>query len=435
MRNTQTNAKTAELFGRADFYQISERIAATDFNRILAAAPEELRSILTQRAQQLQDTARKAIEYRDSKFIAPHADRIGEEILRLRQAETLAPMSGQLKQTGNPVELEDASGRKFNHLRSVTSGKNTSTSDPGAFYYEKILPAVKTINGHHAKGNTDYNQGKLTDALAQKPALQKLLDSGTPAEQRMAKDYLAMLAKITAAQGKSDVILPKFGKTSAKVAGTPPDRSVVEALVKHMAERGGDWDLVATWASEQGGSSGSPSSRQLKRWLFERLNVPAKEFYELPKADVLSGLTGAAREKYDRSFEVFHAFVQELLGKMEFPGNDREAHLLRVLRTETKASVIPFSPGESGTYKRGVNESGSLFTPVFSGGRVVTAVPHPRITSIYFLEQIPGSGHTFLYGDSENEVTFMAHGLPAKNITGRTPNATPATDHKLWETK
>ena len=80
--------------------------------------------------------------------------------------------------------------------------------------------------------------------------------------------------------------------------------------------------------------------------------------------------------------------------------------------------------------------NGSLFTQVFSGGKVITAVPHSRITSIYFLKQNPGTGNTFLYGDSENEVTFMAHGLTAKNITGRPkPKTTPGTDHTQWETK
>ncbi len=436
MRDAKTNARTAELFGSADIYKIADRIQATDFEQIIAAAPPELQPMLRARATQLQDTARKAIEYRDSKFIAPHADRITEEVMHLRQAEVAAPMSGQLQQTSNPVELEDTTGRKFNHLRTVARGSSTATTDPGAFFYDKILPAVKTINGHHAKGDTDYNQSKLQEALAQKSALQKLVDNGTAGEQRMAQDYLAMIQAVEKAQGKKDVTLPKFAKTSAGMASVKtPDRSVIEALAEHIKARGGDWDLISNWASEQGGSSGSDASRRLKRWLFDRLNVPAKEFHALPGPDTLKSLTGAQREKYDRSFEVFHAFVQELLGKMDFPGNDRDARLLRVIRTETKASVIPFPPGQSGTYPRGVNESGSLFTPVFSGGRVVTAVPHPRITSIYFLEQTPGTGNTFLYGDSENEVTFMAHGLTARNITGQTPHPTPATDHTKWETK
>jgi hypothetical protein len=128
--------------------------------------------------------------------------------------------------------------------------------------------------------------------------------------------------------------------------------------------------------------------------------------------------------------------MQEVLGKVAFPGNDRQARLLRVIRCESRKSVVPFGTGQSGVYPRGVNESGSLYTPFdASGAQTVTAVPHPRITSLYFVEQVPGSGATFLYGDHENEVTYMAHGLRAKNIGTKSPQATPSEDHTTWEIK
>jgi hypothetical protein len=211
------------------------------------------------------------------------------------------------------------------------------------------------------------------------------------------------------------------------------DRSVIERLAEHISARGGDYNLVSSWASGQGGSSSSEASERLKRWLMERLNVPATDFHEPPDKSALS-MSASQRQVYDRTFEAFHGFVQELLSKLDFPGNDREARMLRVLRTETRSTAVPFATGESGVYKRGVNESGSLYTPFSSGAKTLTAVPHARITSIYFLERTPGSGNTFLYGDSENEVTYMGHRLTTKNVTGKKNESAPGTDSSKWKT-
>jgi hypothetical protein len=86
--------------------------------------------------------------------------------------------------------------------------------------------------------------------------------------------------------------------------------------------------------------------------------------------------------------------------------------------------------GQSGQYKRGFNESGSLFTWFSSGARTVTAVPTTRITSAYFLERRPALG-SFLLTDGENEVTYIAWKLPTKRVAD-TYDRTPSNLSSTW---
>lgn len=441
LRDGKVNAQTAEVFKGADIYGLAERIGKTDFDAAIAAAPEEVRGVLKARARTLKDVGRKALEYRDSSFRAGHADRVTEEIVRMRKGGVSELLGAPLKQSANKVELRDEHGRAFDNLRSSGTGRQaaavTAQSDPSEYYWQKILPAVKTVNHHHAAGDTNYGSGKLAEMNAVKMELAHLANSTTnAAEKAMAVKYLQVIAQVNAAAGKKDVTLPKVDKVAVPTAAKKPakDRTAVQALRDFIEARGGDWDVVANWADAQGGSSGSVQSRRLKRWLYERLQgVKTGDFREVPEASLLSGMSGAEREKYDRSFEVFHAFVQEVLAKTAFPGNDQAAGLVRLLRVETTQGAVKFGPGESGVYKRGLNESASLYTWFSSGTKTVTAVPHVRCTSIYFLERTPGVGNTFLYGDSENEVTYMAHGLRTKNVTGKTVSDSPGTDHTQWE--
>jgi hypothetical protein len=205
-----------------------------------------------------------------------------------------------------------------------------------------------------------------------------------------------------------------------------------------MSANGGDWKVIEDWANAQAGSSASQNSMAVKRWLLDRLDgASPDEFHKAPPASAYQAIKKLYGDKFDRTLEIYHAFVQEILGSMHFTGNDQQARLVRVLRTEQTTSAVPFRKGTSGVYKRGVNESGSLFAPIFSGTRTVTAVPHTRITGIYFMERTPGGGQSssLFYGDHENEVTFMSWGLKAKNLgsTAGDVNLSPGNDHTKWE--
>ena len=128
------------------------------------------------------------------------------------------------------------------------------------------------------------------------------------------------------------------------------------------------------------------------------------------------------------SFDLFHSFVQEVLSRLEFNGNDRSDRHVRLLRTETTADAVTIPTGLVGDYRRGFNESVSLYTPFATGAQTVTAVPHTRVTSLYFFERVPDTGGSFLLGDSENEATYIGWGIRTKNLglipSGKVPTKT-----------
>lgn len=434
MRDATANPQTAKLFDKLSIYDIARQVQKMDTAAVLAAAPAEVKEVLAARIANLQAISRKALQYEATQFTAPYADQVTRHMMGLRKAGTLEHVADELKQGhAGDVRPVDKDGVAFDRLRTP---KDAAKADPSQNYFDDLLNGVKTINGHHAKGDTSYNTGKLDKALGHKAALEKLLEKGSATEKEMAAHYLKFIGRIEEAKGKLGEKITQFTKFDAPVAkAAAKSRSAVSELADYIKANGGDWKIIEDWAGGQGGSSGSETSQALKYWLAQRLNVPASEFRNPPTKAVFDRV--AARygsDKYDRTFEMFHGFMQETLGKVSFEGNDQQAGLVRVLRTETTSGAVPFKKGATGEYQRGVNESGSIFAPVFGGTRTVTAVPHSRVTGLYMLERHPGNGHTFFLGDSENEVTYIGHGLKTLNLgSNASPNLAPGKDHTKWE--
>lgn len=429
-------SKAGGVFAKMDFYEVARRIVGADGGRIIEAAPAEQRGMLDARWRTMQDVARKGLEYEAASFVAGHADRITEEMVLLRKAGISELVAPELKQApGNPVRLVDGKGRPFDNLRTAAE---PDRSEVGAadYYYSQILPAVKTVAVHNASGDLAYNKTSLEKMAGEKLALQELAGNGSAEEKKLAKYYLGVIAEVEKAMGKKGAAVPKLEKFPEKTPGgqVKGPKSAIVALAEHMKARGGDWKHVAGWAADQGGSSTSTGSLRLKRWLYDRMEgVKAEEFHTVPAASM-----APKDAEYARSFEVFHAFVQEVLGRTEFPGNDQVNRTVRLLRTESAKSAVPFGAGTAGVYKRGVNESGSVYTWFGGAGRhahTVTVVPHARITSMYFFERLPGVGGDFLLGDGENEFTYMAHRLTTRRVTPNAVTSKPSTNQSEWESK
>lgn len=420
LRDAATNGKTAQVFEGLSVYDIARQIE-TMKPEALQAAPAEVKEVLAARLAQLKSIGAKALEYEASQFIAPHADRITREVMRLRESGISQQFAPALKLAnpnvtkGGAVVFVDETGRAFDHLRAQKTGAATPP-DKSQPFYDAIVNAAKTVNGHHAQANLNYNAAKLDAAAKLKPALVELAANGSAPEKKMAAHYLDALANIEKAQGnlaaKVDTV-EKFKLPAARTANV----SLVERLADHMEANGGDWKVISEWATEQAGSSRSGQAMALKRWLFERMQgVDAASFHQVPDPAYLPAARKKWGTKYDRSFEMFHAFMQEMLATTKFPGNDPRHRVMRILRTENTEGAVPFAAGKSGVYRRGVNESGSVATAFSTGTRTVTIVPHARITSSYFMERTPGKGGDLLLGDSENEFTYMAHGLKTLNL-------------------
>ena len=436
LRDPTANAQTAKLFGGLDIYGIARQIGAIDDAKVLAAAPAEVKDMISARLANMKKVSQKALDYEATQFKAGYADNVTKHAVGLRKAEAFNGMADQLKQSHpGDVRPVDAQGNAFDRLRTP---KESVKEDPSQAMFNHILEGVKTINHHHTSGDVNYNTQKVAKALGQKPALEKLLAAGSADQKAMAAHYLGFINQIEAAQGNTAKKVAQLTKFHLAASEAGSSRSVVAQVADYMAANGGDWKVIEDWSNAQAGSSLSPESRALKGWLMQRLDGASPDSFHLPPdPGPYQAMKKKYGDKFDRTFEIYHAFVQEVLGSMNFTGNDQQARLVRVLRTEQTTSAVPFRKGTGGVYKRGVNESGSLFAPVFSGTRTVTAVPHTRITGIYFMERTPGGGpsSSLFYGDHENEVTFMSWGLKAKNLgsTAGDVNLSPGHDHTKWE--
>lgn len=433
LRDADKNAQTAKLFGETDIYSIAGQIQRVDVSRFLAAAPEDLRQVLEQRLQELNRVAAKALEYQATSFLATHADAVTRWAMAIRKEGVLDGLADELVQrNAGDYVVYDRNGKPFDNLRTQ---KGKKQADISANYYKLIQDAAKTVNHHHSQGDTSYNASKIQQAEGLKAELTKLAKKGTTKEQEMANHYLGALKSISDTQGQVKKQVPFVTKFDLPVSAPKADRSVVSEFARWMGENGGDWSVLSDWASAQGGSSKSTHSMAVKYWLMKRLAGATKSsFHNAPGKSAYDALRKKHGDKFERSLEMFQSLIQETLAGMDFPGNDRVAKMVRVMRTETKLDAVPLKPGEAGEYQRGVNESGSIFSPVFSGVRTVTAVPHTRITGLYFFEKTPGGGDTFFYGDSENEVTYIGWRLRTMSLGVNAPvNLKIGKDRRSWE--
>jgi hypothetical protein len=423
-----------KVFHGLGFYDVARQLETLPGAAILAAAPADLRDTLAARLAELAKVARKARDFESTQYVAAYADRVCEQMMALRNSDVFRRLSRELVQekAGDYV-LRDENGLPFDHLRTL---KGNKVADVSQNYFEVISKAAISVNSHHKKGDLAYNATSLQAALKLQPELEKMALEGTAPQQELAGHYLQSLKAIVAAQGNLKATVPMV----TKHAWTPPDadgKSVVAAFAEWMQEHGGDWNVVSQWAGAQAGSSKSEASRAWKWHLLQQLDgAKVSEFHNPPTKSDLDKVRKQHGDKYERSLDQFHAFVQEVLERLTFPGSDREQRLVRLLRTETTASAVTIPKGQTGEYKRGVNESGSLYTPIFNGARTVTAVPFTRITSLYFFERTPGTGGSLLLGDGENEATYIGWKLRTLNLgelpKGKVPLKT-TTNRKDWE--
>lgn len=434
LRERATNAQTAEIFGGLDFYQVARQVDAMDARALLAAAPAELRDVLAARLRHLQDVARKAREFDATNFVPGHASEVIRHMVGLRRANAFAGLAEELKQPGvGQTTLYDAAGNAFDSLR--TQGNKAVKADPSQTLFNEFLAAAKTINAHHAKGDTDYNLGKVQNALFLKGHLEGLAKTGTAAEQAMAAHYLKVLADIEAAKGDKAKKVATVTKFELATGPAKLSESVTAQIAAYINANGGNWQIISQWAGAQGGSSASAASEAASHFMLQRLRgLAPEELWKQPLESAYQSLRKLHGEQYDRTWEMWLAAVQEVLGRTSFPGNDLAAGLVRILRTETGKGTVPFGKGKSGRYARRVNASGSVFDTVFSGTRTITKVPHSRVTGLYFFERDPGSSATFFYGDHENEFTYVGPGLDTYNAGWNAKvNLAPGTDSKTWE--
>lgn len=401
------SAQGQTVYGGMTIQEIAAQITALDAPAVLAAAPEAVRPMLEARLRTMQDLAAKAASMAQD-WQDGYTDRLCREIVGLRRAGISARLPQRLEQAPGAVVPVDENGLPWDHLRSHTG---FLPGDPAP----ALLAAVKTINHHMAQGTATPDPAKIDAALAFLPDMQAKAAAGDAA----ALHYLPFLSAIAQAKAGQPAPIPQFNPYTS---GAMPQASLVNQLAAHMAARGGDYSLISGWQASQAGSSWSTTSQAYKAFLDDQGSASMRllpRYWRDGKAVATKALTAARTQhgaaKWDASFIVHHAFIQEVLGKVETRHNDRAAGYVRVIRTEETAvlKAQQVQQGVAATLVRGGNESGSLFVPVTPYGDevVIQAVPHHRVTGLYFMERSPGSSVAAFLGDAENEVVFIPQGL------------------------
>ena len=94
--------------------------------------------------------------------------------------------------------------------------------------------------------------------------------------------------------------------------------SVIKELAQYMQDNGGDYDIVSYWMNRQAGSSWSGASQALKYRIAESRGGDFDKYYwrdGVPSArsHYESAVSKLGKEKYDGTFQMWHAFNTEFL--------------------------------------------------------------------------------------------------------------------------
>jgi hypothetical protein len=222
--------------------------------------------------------------------------------------------------------------------------------------------------------------------------------------------------------------------------------SLVKQVSLYMINKGTTHDFISDWMDDVSGDSWRNKGKAMKMfwvkqrdqtivshkkywWHTMKTGYSHKEWstYEVDNARQANGLLANLGniDKLKKAWQIWHAFMQELLSKTDFENNDRVTKEVRLIRTESKSGLEEaltqdktklkeYEHGSGLTMLRGACESSSVFRAETVGGAQLTLqiVPHHRVVACYFTERTPGSERTSFKDDSENEFVFLPEGIP-----------------------
>jgi hypothetical protein len=199
--------------------------------------------------------------------------------------------------------------------------------------------------------------------------------------------------------------------------------SVVKDLETYMKNNGGDHEVIQRWAHEQAGNSWNPAPRAVKYYMVEARggNYPdhywGSEGLDWAKKSYNQAIAAIGQEKWDNSYQAWHAFNYEYVRSVPFENNYIKEGFIGLGRTESSEVLLRrgISTGDvNALMNRGPLESSSAFSSVSIGGDNLTLqkVPHQRVFGGYWFERTPGSEDCLLYGNHENEVVFLTDKIP-----------------------
>lgn len=322
MRDKKVGAENAQIFGGLDIYDIMDQVhnIVPQGEKLLAAVPEELRSMVHGRLQVMGDLLGTSDAFKEDKWQASYTDGFLEQSTYIRREGLIDALPQRMKQDKKgSVKVYDENGREFDVLRG---------------------------RGSH-----------------------------------------------------------------------------VEAWADYCEAHGGDPGIIQYWMSDQAGSSWSDASKALKYAIAQARGNFDSYFWkggtENSRESYEKTIKKVGKEKYHKTWAMWHAWVYESLRHMDFAR--KKGGVVELVRTEGHDTLKMYGIklGMKGvSMKRGAAESASIFRAkkIVAGGEVtIQRVPLHRILGYYWTDRPryinPHNEGGFL-GNIENEFVFIPEGIP-----------------------
>ena len=440
MRNLHPDTKKANknlgaAFGSVQTVSLVKAIRDGKFDGLLEKLPEKERAIVKERIKEATQLADRGEQFVSSGYEAQYTEKI------LWNSYSLSKEGFREEAKLNVGENNYGFYRSGGSTKSVSQTHANVTSD--------ILGAVKTINFHLSKGDTDFNQSKIDAALSHGKLIEKAVSEGWK-NAKEAADAIKLIQDTVSGKNKAEI--GKFTATSlepqsaesVKIGdkGTAPKAytSLTDHIHDYMKRVGADPSLIVKWQQAQGGNSWNDAAVKFKiaqentrlvdekfTWHGEGVSKPETNYKAAKKT------SAAVLNKIIEAKAAYQSAIVLCLENSTFDHNDRAARTVYLSRTEKDTVVRKYGlkVGEASDYQRGASESHGVFKTVVVEGDCLTVgeVPYSNILGFYMLEREPGNRVPSFLGDHENEIVCDTRGIPFKYV-GTTRSGQSFDKHK-----
>lgn len=441
MRNLHPDSKKANknlgaAFGSVPTVGLVKAIRDGKFDGLLEKLPEKDRAIVKERIKEAGQLADRGEQFESSRYEGGYTDK-------------LLWHSYSLSKEGFREEAQLNVGENNYGFYRSGGGSKKPISQTHANITADILGAVKTINFHLSKGDTDFNQSKIDAALSHAKLIEKAVSEGWK-NAKEAADAIKLIQDTVSGKNKAEIgkftatsLEPKASeavKVGAKGTSQKTYTSLTDHIHDYMTRNGSDPSTIVKWQQAQAGNSWNLAAAKLK--IAQEMTRKVEDKYTWKGDGVAKSETNykAAQKASSKEIQAlidakaqYQAGVMLCLENSTFNHNDRGSRTIYISRTEKDKVVKQYGlkVGELSDYQRGASESHGLFHTVVVEGSHLTvgSVPYSNVLGLYMLEREPGSMSGSFLGDGENEIVCDTRGIKFKYV-GTTHSGESFDKHK-----
>lgn len=243
---------------------------------------------------------------------------------------------------------------------------------------------------------------------------------------------VAMMAKKLTIKGKVEmgVLVDENGKKYDNLRGK---NSLIVALANYMKTVGANYVLIQYYLQETTLNSWSNVSQAMKIHMIDCRTVPEDDYFwkngiqnarqahkvlldNIIRSDLGASNHQEAKLMLSKTWQIYRAFMMELLTNMDIPGKNAEEKTMLCYRTESKTVLEDINnctetqdPQFKYKIKKGAMESYSIMAPVnvFGDCLTVQKIPFHRIFTTFLTESNPGSGQPSFHNNWQKEFVCM----------------------------